>query len=204
MNWPELNARIGRHDGNLAFIYVAEVGIAAENSSFGFNPALKPDQLAPTVVPAPFWLHSRPGVLRGGWPQSTDLKLLALASCKSMLALGAEIPDGTSEEMQGQFDLLFPRLAQARATETPNEYRTRIFNVTIDADGPHRTGFGHGPGRAGRSVPIAKPNASFYPDKPNSFSNWDVAMKNLLRIDLARLIEAIPPPTAPRADRLRA
>ena len=204
MNWPELLARIGRRDVEPAFIYVAEVGITVENAEFGFNPALQPAQLASIVVRAPFWLRGKQELLRGGWPHSTDLTLLALMSCKTMLALGARIPDGTVDEMQQQFELLFPKLDHARASKNPSEYRTRIFDVTIDADGPHRTGFGHGPGRAGRSIPVPKPNAPFFADKPLAFSNWDAAMKNLLRMDLQRLIEAIPPPTERRSDRPRA
>lgn len=205
MTWPDLLSRLGRRrDAEPAFIYVAEAGITVESSAFGFNPALKPDQLAQTVCPAPFWLRGRQELLRGGWPHSTDLTLLALMSGKTMLALGAGIPDGTVDEMRQQFDLLFPTLAEARASKNPGEYRTFVFNVTIDADGPHRTGFGSGPGRAGRSIPIPNPIAPFFPEKPNSRCNWDVAMRNLIRLDLQRLIEAIPQPTERRADRLRA
>lgn len=203
MNWPELLARLGRRDREFAFIYVAEVGISVESSAFGFNPALTPAQLTSTVMPVPFWLRNKQEVLRGGWPHSTDLPLLALMSCKTMLALGAGIPDGTADEMQQQFDQLFPKLARTRAGKNPGEYRTRIFDVTIDADGPHRTGFGHGPGRAGCNIPIPSPSALFFPEKPKTHSNWDVAMKNLIRLDLQRLIEAIPQPTEHHSDRPR-
>lgn len=204
MEWHDLLARVGRRDEEFAFVFVAEIGITVEWSAFGFNPTLKPAQLASILVPAPFWLRDKEELLRGGWPCSTDLTLLALTSCKTMLALGAGIPDGTVGEMQAQFDLLFPKLAHARASRNPGEYRTRIFDVTIDSEGPHRTGFGHGPGRAGRTVPILKPHTPFYSDRSGSFSNWDVAMKNLLRLDLQRLIEATPQPTVLHSDRLRA
>ena len=199
MNWPDLLSRIGRYE-EPAFIYVAEAGITVESSAFGFNPALDPDQLAQIVGTAPFWLRGKQELLRGGWPHSTDLALLALMSGKTMLALGAGIPDGTEDEMRQQFDLLFPKLAQARASKNSGEYETLIFNVTIDADGPHRTGFGAGPGRAGRRIPIPNPIAPFFPEKPNSRCNWDVAMRNLIRLDLQRLIEAIPQPTEHRSD----
>jgi hypothetical protein len=204
VKWPDLLSCLGRRrDAEPAFIYVAEAGITVESSAFGFNPALDPDQLAQIVGPAPFWLRGKQELLRGGWPDSTDLALLALMSGKTMLALGAGIPDGTVDEMQQQFDLLFPTLAEARTSKNPGEYRTFVFNVTIDADGPHRTGFGHRTGRTGRNIPIPNPIAPFFPEKPNSFFNWDVAMKNLIRLDLQRLIEAILQPTERRSDRLR-
>ena len=205
MTWPDLLSCLGRRrDAEPAFIYVAEAGITVESSAFGFNPALTPAQPASVVLPAPFWLRGKQELLRGGWPDSTDLALLALMSGKTMLALGAGIPDGTFDEMRQQFDLLFPKLAQARASKNPGEYRTFVFNVTIDADGPHRTGFGGGPGRAGRNIPIPNPSALFFPEKPKTHSNWHVAMKNLIRMDLQRLIEAIPQPIERRSDRLRA
>lgn len=112
----------------------------------------------------------------------------ALLSCKAMLALGAQIPDGSFDDMQRKFDELFPSIAKERSTKAPDVLQTQKVQVAIDGTGSHQTWFQASPGRAGRERFVAEPDCTF-PGSPRGFTRWDVALKNLLRLGIQKHIE---------------
>jgi hypothetical protein len=100
------------------------------------------------------------------WPTSEptsddDLIDRALPSCKAMLAVGAQIPDGSFDEMQLSFDELFPSVALERSRDEPVDLQTYRVHIGINANGAHETWFQISPGRNGMAVTILKPNVTF-------------------------------------------
>jgi hypothetical protein len=193
VDWASLRARVGRRNEEIAFIYVAEVGLFVEHVAYGLNPGLPQSVLESVLLPEPIWLGGRHLCLREAWPKVSEkseraLVRLALLSCKAMLGLGAAVPDGRLDEMKLGFDALFPAFAEARRKGVKGQYDTGEFHVAINAVHSHETWFGCGPGRNGRKLPIVNPNESFSAS-PQNFSNWEVAMKNLLRLDLQARLE---------------
>ena len=192
MEWPDLLSDVRRHKESLAFIFFAEVGVSVEHSAYGLNPDVPFDFLKSVLAPRPPWLGSRT-LLKEEWPTSEpashdDLIDRALLSCKAMLALGAQIPDGSFAEMQVGFDELFPNIALERSKGTPEIFGTSIAHVCINAKGPHETWFQVSGGREGVAFTIPAPNAMFTGRK-NTFSRWEVMFKNLLRLGIQKVIE---------------
>jgi len=180
MEWADLLTGVGRHDKPLAFIFFAEVGASVTRAYYSLNPELSFDVLKSVLAPKPTWLGSRP-LLKRVWPTNkpiSDNELVdrALLSCKAMLALGAQIPDGSFDEMQLFFDKLFPTVAQERMRGRPEEVHTHLAHVGINAMGSHETWFQISPGRDGLEVTVSEPNASFT-GKENGFNRWDVMFK---------------------------
>jgi hypothetical protein len=192
MKWADLLTGLGRHDKPLAFIFFAEVGTSVERSAYRLNPDLPVALLKSVLDPEPTWLGSRP-LLKQGWPANEptshdDLIDRALLSCKAMLALGAQIPDGSFDEMQFIFDELFPSVAQERIRGRPDEVETRMAHVCINATGSHETWFQISPGRDGLEVTVPEPDATFT-GRNHSATRWEVMFRNLLRLGIQKLIE---------------
>ena len=192
MKWADLLTGVARHDKPLAFIFFAEVGASVKRSSCSLNPDLPFNLLKNVIAPKPNWLGSRP-LLKQEWPANEptshdDLIDRALLSCKAMLALGAQIPDGSFDEMQLIFDELFPSVAQERMRDRPEEVQTYLAHVCINAASSHETWFQMSPGRDGLEVTVPEPNATFT-GRENGFTRWDAMFKNLLRLGIQKVIQ---------------
>jgi hypothetical protein len=192
MEWPDLLSGVGGCKEPLAFIFFAEVGASVQRSAYSLNPDLPFDLLKSVVSPKPMWLVFRT-LLKEEWPDSEptsddDLIDRALLSCKAMLALGGQIPDGSFDEMQLSFDELFPSAALARSRDKPEDLQTYRVHIGINAKGAHETWFQISPGRNGVAVTILEPNATFT-GRQDTFTREEVMFKNLLRLGIQKAIE---------------
>jgi hypothetical protein len=192
MEWPDLLAGVGRRKEPLAFIFFAEVGASVQRSAYSLNPDLPFNLLKSVLAPKPTWLVFRT-LLKQEWPASEptsddDLIDRALLSCKAMLALGAQIPDGSFDEMQLSFDELFPSVALERNRDKPEDLQTYRVYIGINAKDAHETWFQIGPGRNGVGVTILEPNATFT-GRQNTFTRGEVMFNNLLRLGIQKVIE---------------
>lgn len=188
MTWPELVSSLGRCDEEQAFIYYAEVGTRIERSAFALNPGLSSLALADVLADPPSWLKDRSELLAHAWPEiqphaAPDLLPAALLSCKAMLGLGAIVRDGSFRDMKQQFVELFPELAGSE--QDSEKFRSTSFQVAIRATGSHQTWFQCTGSREGCALPLDEPIR-----RPvHGWTRWEIAMKNLLRLDLQKHIE---------------
>lgn len=191
MTWRELVSSLGRCDEEQAFIYYAEIGTRVERSTFALNPELPFLTLANVLAPSPPWLNDRSEMLAHAWPETqpradADLLRLALLSCKAMLGFGAIVRDGSFGSMKQQFEELFPELA--RSEQDSERFRSACFQVCIKATGSHETWFQGGHTREGSILPIQEAPVPVM----HGWTPWEIAMKNLLRLDLQKQIELLP------------
>ncbi len=171
----------------LAFVYTATVGLQVEESCVNVNPTLSLRDLRQILTNRPAWLNGRPKWLKTAWPNKQvesrrDLELYALTASKALLAVGAQIPDGTRVEMLRAMADLFPKAESAIGRDLLT-YQAWSAHVTIEGNRHMEWGYGGAPVREGHTLFIPETDLG-------GRSAFEVFLQNQLRIDIQQRIES--------------
>ncbi len=165
--------------------YTAVIGLNLERSDFDLTAAPDDAKSASGLESAPEWTHTPWSEIQGKAHRqekvSERLAVLALGKLKALLDFGADLPDGSSEQIRDAIDARWPEIAEARNGENAGQPAAAYERIQVEAvvRSSGVTGWGYTLSTSGSPLPglnVTDPTA------PDGFDRY---LQNMIRSDLA-------------------